>query len=393
MAGMARIPELIFKELRAEITDSELEELKEWVARSEGHRIFYEKFISEERLHAEMVEFYEFKKSVFEKISREVPELRPRVVPLYSKGVWSYAAAVILLVLMAGGYMWRNRSVPSPADKGKDVVRHIGNDRLPGGDRATLTLADGSSIVLDSAHNGMLMRQSGAKILKLNNGQLVYNSIHEKPAGIAYNTLVTPRGGQYQVVLPDGSKVWLNAASSLRFPTSFTGKDREVELKGEAYFEVAKDAGKPFKVNVNDIAVTVLGTSFNIMAYPDEKAVKTTLQEGAIKVMRGSKGILLHPGQQARTEEAGLKLIRDVDMEEVTAWKNGLFKFNGADIETVMRQLSRWYNVDIVYQGTKTSNSFSGIISRNTNISNVLKILEYSGVHFTIEGDTVKVLP
>jgi transmembrane sensor len=390
----ARIPELIFKELRAELNESESKELKEWIDRSEEHRAFYEKFISEEGLHAEMVEFYEFKKNVFEKISREVPELRPRVVPLYSKSVWLYAAAVIFVILVAGGYVWRSRVARAPIVKEQDIAGHFRNDLPPGGNKAVLMLADGSSIVLDSARIGVLTHQSGAKILKLNSGQLVYNNlIHEKPTSLAYNTLVTPRGGQYEVVLPDGSKVWLNAASSLRYPTSFTGKDREVELKGEAYFEVAKNEEKPFRVRVNDIAVSVLGTSFNIMAYPDEPVVKTTLEEGTVKVLRGSKGIILYPGQQARAENNELKLVRGVDMEEVIAWKNGLFKFNGADIEAVMRQIGRWYNVDIVYQGAKTTNDFSGIISRNTNISNVLKILEYSGVHFRIENNTVTVLP
>jgi transmembrane sensor len=389
----ARIPELIFKELRAELDESESKELREWIDRSEEHRAFYEKFISEEGLHAEMVEFYEFKKNVFEKILREVPELRPRVVPLYSKRAWLYAAAVIFVILVAGGYVWKNRQARAPVVKEQEVAGHFRNDLPPGGNKAVLTLSDGSSIVLDSARNGVLTQQSGAKILKLNNGQLVYNLIHEKPTGLAYNTLVTPKGGQYEVVLPDGSKVWLNAASSLRYPTAFTGKDREVELKGEAYFEVAKNEEKPFRVRVNDIAVTALGTSFNVMAYPDEPVAKTTLEEGSIKVLRGSKGILLYPGQQARAENNELKLVRGVDMEEVTAWKNGLFKFNGADIETVMRQISRWYNVDIAYEGAKTTNDFSGVISRNTNISNVLKILEYSGVHFRIGNNTVTVLP
>ena len=390
----ARIPDLIFKELRAEIDEAELAELRDWVSRSEEHRAFYEKFTVEEKLHAQIIEFYEFKKNVFEKISREIPGLRPRMVPLFSKRMWAYAAAVIFLVLAGGGgYIWMNRD-PAPGAVGKeDMSGHFGNDIAPGGNKAILTLGDGSTIVLDSAHNGSLAQQGNARVVKLDSGRLAYNVLHEKPTGIVYNTLATPRGGQYQLTLPDGSKVWLNAASSLRYPTAFTGKDREVELTGEAYFEVAKNAEKPFKVKVNDLTVDVPGTSFDIMAYTDEPAVRTSLLDGAVRVEQGNTALLLHPGQQAGLVNSELRLTGEMDPEEVLAWKNGLFKFNGAGIETVMRQISRWYNVDIVYEGEKTTHSFSGVIGRNTNMSNVLKILEFSGVHFRIERNTVTVLP
>ncbi|HWK05563.1 MAG TPA: FecR family protein [Puia sp.] len=391
----ARIPDLIFKELRAEINDSESRELKEWVSQSNEHRIFYEKFISEEKLHAEMIEFYEFKKNVFEKICREIPALRPPVVPLFSKRIWSYAAAVIFLVLIGGGgYWWMHRSSEAPVAGGQDLPKHLKNDVSPGGNKAVLTLADGSRIVLDSAHNGVLSQQGNSKVQKLDSGQLAYNTLHEKPAGIVYNMLATPRGGQYQLVLPDGSKVWLNATSSLRFPTSFTGKDREVELTGEAYFEIKGNKAMPFKVKVSrDMEVEVLGTHFNIMAYEDESAIKTTLLEGAVRVTKGGTSKMVKPGQQVQLNGKGeLDVVGDVDVEEVVAWKNGYFQFHIADIETVMRQLTRWYDVDVSYEGKKPEGHFLGEISRNNNLSDVLKMLELNGVHFRVEGKKLIVL-
>jgi ferric-dicitrate binding protein FerR (iron transport regulator) len=390
-----RIPELIFKELRSEITEVEARELQEWVASSEEHRAFYEKFVSNERLHAEILEFYEFKENVRVKIGREIPEMRTRVVPMFPRRVWFYAAAAAVLIVFVMGvdYWLMSHRVKSPATEVQHVAGAMQQDVLPGGNKAVLTLGDGSSIVLDSAHNGALVQQGGTKITKLDSGRLAYNALREEPSEIVYNTLATPRGGQYQLVLPDGTKVWLNAASSLRYPTSFTGKERLVELKGEAYFEVAKNTARPFRVRVDDMKIDVLGTSFDVMAYADEQTRKATLLDGAIKVSNDHASLLLHPGEQAASENTGLALVKQADVEEAVAWKNGLFKFNGAGIEAVMRQISRWYDVDVIYQGPKTTHSFSGVIGRDTNLSNVLKILEYSGVHFKIDHNTVTVLP
>jgi transmembrane sensor len=390
-----RIPELILKELKSEINDSEAGELKEWISRSDQHRVFYEKFVSAEKLQGEMTEFYAFKKNVFEKIGREIPELRPKVVPLFSKSVWFYAAAVIFLVLVTGGgYLWMHRSSGSSVIGNQDVSKNFKSDRAPGGNKAVLTLADGSTIVLDSAHNGILSQQGNSKVQKLDSAQLAYNTLYEKPAGMVYNTLATPRGGQYQLMLPDGSKVWLNAASSIRFPTSFQGKDREVELRGEAYFEIKENKAKPFKVKVSrSEEVEVLGTHFNIMAYEDEPVIKTTLLEGAIKVTTGAIGKTVKPGQQVQLNAKGeLKVIEAADVEEAVSWKNGYFQFHIVDIETVMRQLTRWYDVDVYYENGKPEGHFLGEISRNNNLSDVLKILEMNGVHFRMEGKKLIVL-
>lgn len=261
---------------------------------------------------------------------------------------------------------------------------------LPGGNHAILTMADGSIIVLDSLQNGKL--QQGNATIKKQNGLLVYDGSTPSKAGgaITYNTLTTPRGGQYQVVLPDGSKVWLNASSSLHFPTAFVGKNREVELTGEAYFEVAKNKEKPFHVNVKGMQVEVLGTHFNVNAYSDENSIKTSLLEGSVRIKDGSESGLLKPGQQGviRSDSKNIE-IKNVDMDEVIAWKNGLFQFDGANITAIMREIGRWYDVDIVYADKVPARSFEGKISRDAPLSDVLKILELSNVKFNVEGKKI----
>jgi ferric-dicitrate binding protein FerR (iron transport regulator) len=270
----------------------------------------------------------------------------------------------------------------------------VANDALPGRSKAVLTLANGSSILLDSVANGMLAQQGNATVVKLNNGQLAYNTLAEKPTEVLYNTLATPRGGQYQLVLPDGSKVWLNAASSIRYPTAFAGKERKIEITGEAYFEVAKNTGVPFIVSTNGMDVKVLGTRFNVNAYDDEATIRTTLLEGAVLVTKDAATAILKPGQQSRLTKSGvINVINDTDIEEAVAWKNGLFSFKSADIKTVMRQIARWYDVEVVYE-KEVQEQFHTEINRNTNASKVFKILETTGgVHFRIEGKKVTVMP
>jgi ferric-dicitrate binding protein FerR (iron transport regulator) len=232
-------------------------------------------------------------------------------------------------------------------------------------------------------------------VVKQSNGQLAYNTQNEKPTEVLYNTLTTPRGGQYQLVLPDGSKVWLNAASAISYPTAFTGSERKVEIKGEAYFEIAKNTAMPFIVKVNDAQVQVLGTHFNINAYSDEDAIKTTLLEGAVKVTKDAASTLLKPGQQAILGRSSneIRVQENTDLDAVLAWKNGYFSFNQTDLATIMRQIARWYDVDIVYSDKVPERRFGGEIPRNTNAAEVLKMLEESKVHFRIEGRKVIVLP
>ena len=266
------------------------------------------------------------------------------------------------------------------------------DDVSPGNNKATLTLADGSSIILDDVQDGALTQQGGAKIIKI--GDKVSYHTTGKTSEVEYNTITTPRGGQYQVELPDGSRVWMNAASSLRFPTAFTGKERRVEINGEAYFEVTKNKSMPFIVKVNDAQVEVLGTHFNVMAYDEEGIVNTTLLEGSVKFVSGNKISLLKPGQQSQLSKDGqLKLINDVDVDQAVAWKNGLFVFDNSDLGTVMRQLSRWYDIDVVYRTRNIATSFVGEVPRTSNLSDVLKVIELtSKLRFEIVGKKVIVM-
>lgn len=307
-----------------------------------------------------------------------------------------YAAAVLFVIIGSGTYLLlqhKTSAKDTAIASYKELPKQIKKDLPPGSNKALLTLADGSTIVLDDAKNGTLTKQGNTKILKLN-GKLAYDPENTEDHEILYNTISTPRGGQYQIELPDGSQVWLNAVSSVHFPTSFAGKERRVEITGEAYFEVAKNAAMPFKVIVAPPAgdgyeIEVLGTHFNIMAYSDEAAVKTTLLEGSVKINHDNKTTLLKPGQQARLQDKSIKIINDVDVEEVVAWKNGYFNFAAASLQQVMRQIARWYDVDISYEGKIPERRFGGKISRDNNASEVLKVLELSKVKFRIENNKI----
>jgi len=298
-------------------------------------------------------------------------------------------AAAILIFISVGTYFWL-RPVPEPKAK---MVSNVFHDAPPGGNRATLTLANGKIIILDSVQNGIIVKMANFEVNKTKDGQVVYRVIKNNTQKPGENTLSTPRGGQYQVVLPDGSKVWLNAASSIKFPSVFRGKIREVELKGEAYFEVAKNAAMPFKVKSAHAQIEVLGTHFNVRAYDDEKAMKTTLVEGAVKITSGNSTNVLKPGDQAVLNgDNGMKVINDVDAELETAWKNGLFQFKDAGIEEIMRQAALWYNLNISFEGEIPKRYFTGKISRNVKASEFLNMLNYTGVKFRIEGGNIIVM-
>jgi transmembrane sensor len=331
--------------------------------------------------------------AVWDNISNQAKHLSAgKVVPGRFRPLYKWIAAAAILVFVVGG-LWfivgrDGAETPSIA------VTPKMNDVAPGGDKAILTLADGTKVVLDTADNGAITKQGDVTVIKLN-GQLAYNKGGAGATEVLYNTISTPRGGQYQLVLADGSKVWLNAASSLKFPTAFNGNDRVVELSGEGYFEVTHDANKPFHVKVNDMGVQVLGTHFNINSYSDEPAIKTTLLQGRVMVKKAEKLVYLNPGQQAVTQpgEDNIKVDYDVDTEEVVAWKNGRFRFNSANIEAILRQTARWYDVEVIYRG-ETNETFSGGLPRSENISQLLKILEATGkVGFTINGKQIIVQP
>lgn len=305
------------------------------------------------------------------------------------------AAAAMLILLMTGGYFWYRANIPAVKTAANSL--QMKNDVSPGGNKAILTLANGKTILLDSVQSGQLASQGSSKVVKVSNGQLVYEAQKSKEraeSNLSFNTLSTPRGGQYQLLLPDGSKVWLNAASSIRFPIAFTGNERKVEITGEAYFEIAQNPAKPFIVQANGMNVTVLGTHFNVNTYQDEEAMKVTLVEGKVKVTAGDgSGAILKPGEQAQVnEKARIKLVENADVEESVAWKNGLFQFDGDDMTTIMHKISRWYDVKVTYENGIPAGHYTGVISRNTNLSEVLKMLELSGVRFNLEGKNLTVL-
>ncbi|SKA09513.1 protein of unknown function [Chitinophaga eiseniae] len=306
---------------------------------------------------------------------------------------WTYAAAaaaVLALVAVGGVFFFPRKQAPAVAVREKSVFH---NDIKPGGNKATLTLANGSTVVLDDMMTDTLAPQGNSKISRTGNGQLAYQVQPGASQQPVYNTLTTPAGGQFRLTLPDGSRVWLNAASSITFPTAFTGKDRMVELKGEAYLEVSHNPQQPFKVKVRGMEVSVLGTHFNINAYPDEKGVRTTLLEGSVRVNNEEQSYMLKPGQQAQLQPDGQFSLHTVDTEDITAWKDGQFAFSDADIHTVMRQVARWYGAEVIYEGN-VSHHFMGTVPRDVPVSRLLKMLELTGrVSFVVEGNKIIVKP
>ncbi len=324
---------------------------------------------------------------------KELKNVSPAIIVKRSFSWVKFAAAAMFIITAGSVYFWLNNIKISPQTvQAKIISTKVTPVIAAGTNKAVLTLADGSNIVLDSMGQGILAKQGNAKVIKLNTTTLAYNATDENNQEVLYNTLATPNGGKYQLILPDGSKVWLNAASSIHFPTIFTGKERRVTVTGEAYFEVAKNAAMPFKITVKDMEVEVLGTHFNVMAYDDENSMNTTLLEGSVKISKGVIKKMLVPGQQSVINSTGEINIVDADMEEVMAWKNGWFQFNAADIKTVMRQISRWYAVEVVYEGKIPDGHYSGAVSRDNDIFQVLKIMQSGGVRFKIEGRKVIVL-
>jgi transmembrane sensor len=320
-----------------------------------------------------------------------------KVISVNTNVLWlkRMAVAASILLIFSIGYFKLRSSIP-PVSIAGEIKRNKSKDIKPGGQKALLTLSDGSQIVLDSASNGILALQGNTKVIKLANGKLTYASSPATSAEILYNTMSTPVGGQYQLSLPDGSKVWLNAASSIRYPTAFSEKLRRVEITGEAYFEIAKNEKVPFIVQFNNGSeVKVLGTHFNIKAYADEQEIKTTLLEGSIIITHGQKNSLLKPGNQAQINREGIiKVTLNADTEEAVAWKKGNFQFNKTDLQTVMRQAARWYNLDVEYKGKPSDdNRFTGKIPMSVNLSQLLKWMEWSDVHFKLEGNKLTVMP
>jgi transmembrane sensor len=378
-----RVGYLVAGYLKNTLTEEEKDELDSWVTASDENMRFFVKLTDEKNIEKGLKErgIYDTDKAV-ERLKQKIAGKyqRPaRMVPLWAIGL---AACVVLLV---GLFLVLNRTENRPSVSPPPVVT---NDVAPGTSKAILTLSDGRTMVLDSIR-GSIAGISGARVVN-NNGGIAYSSAADQSSSI--NTISTPRGGQYQLTLSDGSKVWLNAASSVKFPTAFNGKDRKVEITGEAYFEVAHDPYKAFYVEANGAEIKVLGTHFNVNAYDNEEATQVTLLQGSVRVNNDKGATTIQPGQQAVVATGREPAVTTTpDLDEVMAWKNGVFEFKDASIEEIMKQVERWYNVRVTYEA-KPSYHFNASIKRDVPVSKLFRLLELTDqVHFTIDNNTITV--
>ncbi len=329
--------------------------------------------------------------TIYDKAS-PAPAEQAEIIPMRKRPVIRWAAAAVIVLSLGAAAYWlfnNNRAGSTGVAATTTTVKDV---QAPQSNRATITLANGKTVYLDSAANGSLATQSNVQLVKLADGQIVYKGAANE---LVYNTLTNPRGSKViDMTLSDGSRIWLNAGSSITYPVTFVGHERNVEINGEVYFEVAHNAAMPFRVRHSATEVQVLGTHFNINAYDDEPAVKVTLLEGSVKVVKRETGkenlAILKPGQQAAiADNSPLTIDHSPDLAQVMAWKNGLFSFTGADLTTVMRQLARWYNIQVKYEGQMPARKFSGEITHDLTLSQLMNGLQSLGIQFNIEGRTM----
>jgi ferric-dicitrate binding protein FerR (iron transport regulator) len=409
---------LLEKYLTGSLSADEQSALETWIQANPDNQSLFTRIHDGASLQQEVQRFYAVQNRMRAQLEQFIPALTTQpgqtVIPPvhrvhFLKTAWFRYAAILLLICGTALYLYRanipqNQAAYQEATKGKPT------DIRPGGDKAILTLSDGSTIVLGSTANGNVANQGSAKIIKLDSGTLAYRTdARSTDNEVLYNTITTPNGGQYQVTLPDGTRVWLNASSSITFPTAFVGSNRLVKITGEIYFEVATNKQKPLVVDVDGKSmVQVLGTNFNINSYGDDGNIKTTLLEGSVKVMRGTstaadlssgqqtktpESVFLKPGQQAvQKNTTGIFVVNSPDIERTLAWKNGIFDFTGADFKSVMKQLERWYDIRVQYNGSVPKMTFDGKMYRNVNFSGVLEMLTTMDVKFRMEGKTLIVL-
>ncbi|MFP3596926.1 FecR family protein [Chryseobacterium sp. SIMBA_029] len=334
---------------------------------------------------------------IFQKIKMRTENVQP--ILALKNNLWVRygliaVAALLLLGLSFGLYLYISKSENHTPALLSDKQIKVN----PGTDKATLTLDDGRTILLDTVSSGYLPTQAGVDVAKVGKGQLAYNATSNPSSQLVYNTIKIPRGGQFQVILPDNTHVWLNAASSIKFPIAFLGNSREVTITGEAYFEVSKNKNKPFRVKTADQTVEVLGTHFNVNSYSDEPATVTTLAEGSVRVNLGSSSndyshaMTIVPGQQTSTTKDNIT-VGTADLDAALAWKNNQIYFKQASIQTIMRQVSRWYNIEVEYKGKIPNRKFTGGIYRTDNLNDLLKILMLNDLHFELINNTLIVKP
>ena len=385
-----RVARLIAGFIQQDLSEEEQEALDGWVGVSDENMKLFEELTDEKNIDKSLEWFNRLDtEQSLEKVKARIQANTYHTKNLF-RNYWMYAAAAIVIIV-AGGVYYMDTGAGKPSVS-VPVIIAANDDLQPGVSKAVLLTGNGGQVDL-SASSDSVIRIEG-NIAAHNSGTMLsYSADIKSNQAVSFNTLKTPAGGEYQVRLPDGSRVWLNAASSLTYPTMFTAATRTVELSGEGYFEVAKNEEKPFIVKTSTVDVQVLGTHFNVKAYKDEESVMTTLLEGLVKINSGNTSALLNPGQQAISDRKDIKVVNKEDVEEVVAWKNGLFSFNRDSIQTVMSQIARWYNIDVVYQ-SKINHLFTGRIYRNSTASQVFRLLEVSGdVHFKVEGRSVMVTP
>jgi transmembrane sensor len=379
-----RIGVLWLKFLRKQLTGEESVEFDGFLDADPKRREYFNKNSTTEEIREHLRILLDKNE---DRILEKMRKMQERSVSL--RFIWGYAAVILLVIFVIRfPFVPSDRGITTNSPLVSALKAH--GDIPPGSQRATLTLDNGAVISLDNALVGLVANQGRSRLIKTGAGELRYE-IDGPPGQVHYNSIHTPRGGTYEVSLSDGTKVWLNAASSLHFPTPFAGKERMVELAGEVYMEVARNPSRPFIVTVNGVKIEVLGTRLNIDAYPGEP-FKTTLLEGSVKVKKDEQEVLLEPGQQALIGQT-LTVNNPADLSQQVAWKNGQFEFHGAGIETVMNSLGRWYDVDVRYEGRITDRRLTARINKSNYISDVIQILENSGYHFRIEGRIIHVLP
>lgn len=393
-----RLKELIQKYALDELDGEGRQELAQMLERQEDREQL--EFLLEQQLKSRRFETEEDLPGVYERLQARLNEYtrqnRTPVIALRgrNKVYRMWAAAAIVLVMITGAVLY---FIAGGGIKKNTMQVSYKGDVPPGHNGAVLRLSDGSTIVLDRASNGTLAMQGKVQVVK-ENGMLKYVG---KADVVVYNDISTDKGRQWELTLPDGSKVWLNASSSIHYPLSFTGKERLVEVTGEAYFEVVHNAALPFKVKVGNQVIEDIGTTFNVNAYNNEPVIKTTLVQGIVKVstvsiQHSAPGIILKPGEQAQLNEAGkLNVVKDANMDEVLAWQRGFFSFRHADIQTIMRQLARWYDVEVKYESkVPEDKTFTGEIGRDLTLAQVLRGLQKMNVNFKIEEDKrIVILP
>lgn len=390
------IIQLIAKYLNNELDETGSGHLARWRQESPENNELFERLTSEQELFSNVQSSYGLEQKIFEKVKAKGVDLHEGTNDVGKirrmSWRWLVAASVVTLIAMVS-YM---ALVKNKSEQPQVAVAELVGDVAPGSFKAKLTLGDGSVVSLDKNESRELAKQGNATV-RNDNGQLVYVA-QGQPGQVIHNILSTSIGESYATVLADGSKLWLNSGSSVKFPVAFLGNERVIEASGEIYLEVSKDAKRPFKVKViekgKEFEVQVLGTQFNIKAYADEPTVQTTLIEGAIVIANNSGTKKLKPGQQAVISNNGsMQLLNDVNIDAITAWRDETFQFERDNLESIMREIARWYGVQIEYEGQIPAKTFSGMVSRKRNLSEVLKILEANNVKFRIEGKKVTIIP